>query len=145
MNHGGRPGTFFRGRLLMRIWKRIDLGAERRSYDLPIDGTVTTVYKVVVRVRARARVRVGIGVSASADPAPNPHLPNPNPNPNPNPTVYKDVVTETKSDDLRKFVAEKKETRRFDDMDLGEIAYKEITEKRCSGDIGRCSGDIGEI
>jgi hypothetical protein len=86
MNHGGRPGTFFRGRLLMRIWKRIDLGAERRSYDLPIDGTVTT--------------------------------------------VYKDVVTETKSDDLRKFVAEKKETRRFDDMDLGEIAYKEITEKR---------------
>ena len=86
MNHGGRPGTFFRGRLLMRIWKRIDLGAERRSYDLPIDGTVTT--------------------------------------------VYKDVVTETKSDDLRKFVSEKKETRRFDDMDLGEIAYKEITETR---------------
>jgi hypothetical protein len=86
MNHGGRPGTFFRGRLLMRMWKRIDLGAERRSYDLPIDGTVTT--------------------------------------------VYKDVVTETKSDDLRKFVAEKKETRRFDDMDLGEIAYKEITESR---------------
>lgn len=86
MNHGGRPGTFFRGRLLMRIWKRIDLGAERRSYDLPIDGTITT--------------------------------------------VYKDVVTETKSDDLRKFVAEKKETRRFDDMDLGEIAYKEITETR---------------
>ena len=70
----------------MRIWKRIDLGAERRSYDLPIDGTVTT--------------------------------------------VYKDVVTETKSDDLRKFVSEKKETRRFDDMDLGEIAYKEITETR---------------
>jgi hypothetical protein len=86
MNHGGRPGTYFRGRLLMRIWKRIDLGAERRSYDLPIDGTVTT--------------------------------------------VYKDVVTETKSDDLRKFVAEQKETRRFDDMDLGEIAYKEITETR---------------
>ena len=86
MNHGGRPGTFFRGRLLMRIWKRIDLGAERRSYDLPIDGTVTT--------------------------------------------VYKDVVTETKSDDLRKFVAEKKETRRFDDMDLGEMAYKELTETR---------------
>jgi len=27
-------------------------------------------------------------------------------------TVYKDVVTDTKSDDLRKFVAEKKETRR---------------------------------
>jgi hypothetical protein len=86
MNHGGRPGTFFRGRLLMRIWKRLDLGAERRSYDLPIDGTMTT--------------------------------------------VYKDVVTDTKSDDLRKFVAEKKETRRFDDMDLGEIAYKEITETR---------------
>ena len=60
--------------------------AERRSYDLPIDGTVTT--------------------------------------------VYKDVVTETKSDDLRKFVAEKKETRRFDDMDLGEMAYKELTETR---------------
>ena len=70
----------------MRIWKRIDLGAERRSYDLPIDGTVTT--------------------------------------------VYKKVVTETKSDDLRKFVAEQKETRRFDNQDLGEIAYKEITEKR---------------
>jgi len=86
MNHGGRPGTFFRGRLLMRIWKRLDLGAERRSYDLPIDGTMTT--------------------------------------------VYKDVVTETKSDDLRKFVFDKKETRRFDDMDLGEIAYKEITETR---------------
>jgi len=86
MNHGGRPGTFFRGRLLMRIWKRLDLGAERRSYDLPIDGTLTT--------------------------------------------VYKDVVTDTKSDDLRKFVYEKKETRRFDDMDLGEIAYKEITETR---------------
>ena len=57
----------------MRIWKRIDLGAERRSYDLPIDGTVTTVYKVVVRVRARARVRVGVRVRASADPYPNPH------------------------------------------------------------------------
>ena len=86
MNHGGRPGTYFRGRLLMRIWKRIDLGAERRSYDLPIDSTLTT--------------------------------------------VYKEVVTETKSDDLRKFVAESKEMRRFDDMDLGEIAYKEITESR---------------
>jgi len=86
MNHGGRPGSYFRGRLLMRIWSRLDLGAERRSYDLPIDSTLTT--------------------------------------------VYKDVVTETKSDDLRKFVAETKETRRFDDMDLGEMAYKEITESR---------------
>jgi len=75
-------------RLLMRIWKRIDLGAERRSYDLPIDGTVTTVYKVVVRVRARARARVGARVRASADPYPNPHPPNPNPNPNRNPTAY---------------------------------------------------------
>ena len=39
-------------------------------------------------------------------------------------------MSETKSDDLRKFVAEKKETRRFDDMDLGEQAYKELTETR---------------
>ena len=59
----------------------------------------------------------------SSNPNPNPH-PNPSPSPNPNPN---------------------QETRRFDDMDLGEIAYKEITEKRCLGDIGGCSGDVVEI
>ena len=44
MNHGGRSGTYFRGRLLMRIWKRFEgvgIAAERRSYDLPIDSSIT--------------------------------------------------------------------------------------------------------
>ena len=47
-------------------------------------------------------------------PSPNPD-PNPDPNPNPNPNPYPNP---------------NQETRRFDDKDLGEIAYKEITEKR---------------
>mgnify|MGYP004263143417 CR=1 FL=1 len=82
-------GTFFRGRILMRIWCRLGgpgSDAERRSYDLPIDGTVTT--------------------------------------------VYKDVVTDTKSDDTRKFVAETKECGHFDPLLLGEMVYKEFTETR---------------
>ena len=42
--------------------------------------------------------------------------------------MYKDVVTDTKSDDTRKFVAETKETGRFDPLELGEIFMKEIME-----------------
>jgi hypothetical protein len=85
MNHGGRPGTYFRGRLLMRIWKRLDLSAERRSYDLPIDKAVTQ--------------------------------------------AFKELVSDTKSDDTREFVAKQKPSRRFDPAKLGEKLYVEITEE----------------
>ena len=104
----------------MRIWSRIDLHAERRSYDLPIDGTLTTVFKDVVtdtksdashRLRTRTRtltLTLTLTLSLTLSLTLTTHL-----------SPYQD---------LRQFVAEKKETRRFDDLSLGEMAYKEITE-----------------
>ena len=106
----------------MRIWSRLDLHAERRSYDLPIDGTLTTVFKDVVtdtKSDASHRLRtltltltltlsLSLSLTLSLTLTLTTHL-----------SPYQD---------LRQFVAEKKETRRFDDLSLGEMAYKEITE-----------------
>ena len=45
MNHGGRDGTYYRGRILMRLWRRWDPAARLCSYDLPIDNTLTKAFK----------------------------------------------------------------------------------------------------
>ena len=74
MNHGGRTGTYFRGRLLMRIWKRFEgvgIVAERRSYDLPIDSSITQAISASdvaisarsVAMSARSAIRIDLALS----------------------------------------------------------------------------------